>query len=84
MPLIIPANSITGGYVVDNSLRFNDDSSDYVYVEGIYLTKEVMDIYEMGIFDKNDNILFYSYFDQIYKPENVDFKVKFKIEKIYN
>jgi hypothetical protein len=28
MPLIIPANSITGGYVVDNSLRFNKGSSD--------------------------------------------------------
>jgi hypothetical protein len=28
MPLIIPANSITGGYEVDNSLRFNDGSSD--------------------------------------------------------
>jgi hypothetical protein len=30
MPLIIPANSITGGYVVDNSLRFDDGSSDYL------------------------------------------------------
>jgi hypothetical protein len=30
MPLIIPANSITGGYEVDNSLRFNDGSSDYL------------------------------------------------------
>ena len=29
MPLIIPSNSISdGGYVVDNSCRFNDDSSD--------------------------------------------------------
>ena len=28
MPLIIPANSITGGYTVDNSLRFNSGSSD--------------------------------------------------------
>jgi hypothetical protein len=30
MPLIIPANSITGGYTVDNSLRFNSGSSDYL------------------------------------------------------
>jgi hypothetical protein len=30
MPLIIPANSITGGYEVDNSLRFNSGSSDYL------------------------------------------------------
>ena len=30
MPLIIPANSITGGYEVDNSLRFNNDSTDYL------------------------------------------------------
>ena len=28
MPLIIPANSITGGYEVDNSCRFDDGSSD--------------------------------------------------------
>ena len=30
MPLIIPANSITGGFAVDNSLRFDDGSSDYL------------------------------------------------------
>jgi hypothetical protein len=31
MPLIIPSNSISdGGYVVDNSLRFNDGSTDYL------------------------------------------------------
>jgi hypothetical protein len=31
MPLIIPSNSISaGGYEVANSLRFNDDSSDYL------------------------------------------------------
>ena len=28
MPLILGANSLTGGYEVDNSLRFNDGSSD--------------------------------------------------------
>jgi hypothetical protein len=28
MPLILGANSVTGGYEVDNSLRFNRDSSD--------------------------------------------------------
>jgi hypothetical protein len=33
MPLIIPANSITGGYEVDNSLRFDDGSSDYLSIE---------------------------------------------------
>jgi len=30
MPLIIPSNTITGGYEVDNSLRFDDGSSDYL------------------------------------------------------
>jgi hypothetical protein len=30
MPLILGANSVTGGYEVDNSLRFNNDSSDYL------------------------------------------------------
>jgi hypothetical protein len=30
MPLIIPANSITGGFEVANSLRFNSGSSDYL------------------------------------------------------
>jgi hypothetical protein len=31
MPLILGANSLSGGgYEVDNSLRFNDGSSDYL------------------------------------------------------
>ena len=30
MPLIIPANSLIGGYEIDNSLRFNQSSSDYL------------------------------------------------------
>jgi hypothetical protein len=30
MPLILGANSVTGGYEVDNSLRFNDGSTDYL------------------------------------------------------
>jgi hypothetical protein len=31
MPLILGANSLTGGgYEIDNSLRFNDDSTDYL------------------------------------------------------
>jgi hypothetical protein len=30
MPLILGANSLTGGYEVDNSLRFNPSSSDYL------------------------------------------------------
>ena len=30
MPLIIPSNTITGGYEIDNSLRFDDGSSDYL------------------------------------------------------
>jgi hypothetical protein len=30
MPLILGANSVTGGYEVDNSLRFDDGSSDYL------------------------------------------------------
>jgi hypothetical protein len=31
MPFILGANSLTGGgYEIDNSLRFNDGSSDYL------------------------------------------------------
>jgi hypothetical protein len=30
MPLILGANSVTGGYEVDNSLRFESGSSDYL------------------------------------------------------
>ena len=30
MPLILGANSVTGGYEIDNSLRFNTGSSDYL------------------------------------------------------
>jgi hypothetical protein len=34
MPLIIPANSITGGFAVDNSCRFDDGSSDGFSLSG--------------------------------------------------
>jgi hypothetical protein len=30
MPLILGANSVTGGYEIDNSLRFNSGSTDYL------------------------------------------------------
>jgi hypothetical protein len=30
MPLILGANSVSGGYEIDNSLRFNHNSSDYL------------------------------------------------------
>jgi hypothetical protein len=30
MPLILGANSVSGGYEVDNSLRFNAGSSDFL------------------------------------------------------
>ena len=30
MPSILSANTLSSGYDVDNSLRFNDDSSDYL------------------------------------------------------
>jgi hypothetical protein len=30
MPLILGANSVTGGYEIDNSLRFNTGSNDYL------------------------------------------------------
>ena len=30
MSLILPANSLTGGYEIDNSLRFNSGSNDYL------------------------------------------------------
>jgi hypothetical protein len=33
MPLILGANSITGGYEVDNSLRFNDGSADSLSID---------------------------------------------------
>jgi hypothetical protein len=33
MPLILGANSITGGYEVDNSLRFNSGSADHLSID---------------------------------------------------
>jgi hypothetical protein len=37
MPLILGANSVTGGYEVDNSLRFNSGKSDYLQEHQVLL-----------------------------------------------
>jgi hypothetical protein len=47
MSLIIPANSLAGGgYAVDNSLRFNSASSDYLNTDGISTggNRQIMDL----------------------------------------
>jgi hypothetical protein len=43
MPLILGANSVTGGYEVDNSLRFNSGSSDNLTrtVQQVQLSKNL-------------------------------------------
>ena len=38
---ILPANSVTGGYDVENSLRFNDDSSDYLSSHRTHLRRRL-------------------------------------------
>jgi hypothetical protein len=47
MPLILGANSLAGGgYEIDNSLRFNSGSSDYLNKEH----QEVLEIEKLGHF----------------------------------
>jgi hypothetical protein len=49
MPLILGANSVTGGYEVDNSLRFNSGSSDYLSrTPGTQLESKKLDIILYG------------------------------------
>jgi hypothetical protein len=43
MPLILGANSITGGYEVDNSLRFDDGSSDgFSFLDRMVIEKHLL------------------------------------------
>jgi hypothetical protein len=48
MPLILGANSITGGYEVDNSLRFDDGSSDYLSKTVHQVESEKHLLYQLG------------------------------------
>jgi hypothetical protein len=57
MPLILGANSVSGGYEVDNSLRFNGGSSDYlnrtlgtstsrrIYTMSAWVKRSKLDVY---------------------------------------
>lgn len=73
-----------GNEIVTDLTITDEDGSDYVYIQGIYTDNIELDIYEIGIFDQNDDILFYSYNDQIFKPAGVDINVKYKVEKIFS
>lgn len=40
-----------------------------------------MNIYEIGLFDINNNIVFYTYCDLIFKPDNVTFTIWYRVKK---
>ena len=55
MPLIIPSNTISdGGYVVDNSLRFNSGSSDYLTRTPSSATNQ--DLWSLSFWIKRSNL----------------------------
>lgn len=51
------------------------------YIKVIINTRENLTITEFGLFDVDDNILFYTSCNEIYKPKNIDLVIWFKIEK---
>lgn len=60
----------------------SDDNNHYI--ESDINTKEDMNITEIGIFDANDDILFYTYNDLLYKASNMELKLFYRIEKKSN
>jgi hypothetical protein len=54
MPLILGANSVTGGYEVDNSLRFDDGSTDYLNrTLGTPTSQRILDYDLLGLKEEN-------------------------------
>jgi len=55
--------------------------SDYYYMDIEHQMDEKMDVTEIGIFDSDGIIVFYSYFDKIHVPKDVNFFVHYKVSK---
>ena len=68
--------SVIGTYSISRATDAN-----YYYVKAIIDDPVEMTITEIGIFDINDEICFYSYSSPIYKPANVDLYIWYRIEK---
>ena len=55
-------------------------SDEYWYIRGTCKNEYEGYISEMGIFDSDDNLLFYSFFGKLFKPKKMNFTVEYKIE----
>jgi len=60
------------------SIRSDDT---YYYVECLIETFDEIDATEIGVFDNNDDIAFYTKMSELYKPEGVTLFIHYRVEK---
>jgi len=65
----------------DTIYSIEKTEGDKYYVKIIINTEEAMSIKEIGLFDTNDDIMFYSRCSEIYKPANVNLVIWYRIDK---
>lgn len=65
-------------YTVTRNIEISSDTN-YKYITVLVRDKEAFNFTEVGFFDSNDDMIFYSYHSAIYKPENVYIKIRLKI-----
>lgn len=67
-------------FTTRRNIEISEDA-DYKYITVLVRDKEAFEFTEVGFFDSNDDMIFYSYHSTIYKPENVYVKIRLKIRK---
>lgn len=60
----------------------NKANMDFYYIDFEHKMDEKLDVTEMGIFNE-DGIVFYSYFDKIHVPVDVNFFIHYRISKTH-
>lgn len=76
----VVTNSLQSMLASGTDLQFAEDN-DYYYISWEYHEKPTEDIRELGIFNKDNFLIFYTRLSNLHKPDVVDLNVHFKIEK---
>jgi hypothetical protein len=63
------------------SITTSGSDNNYYYINTTINDGITMPITEIGLFDNDDNLKFYTYCSQIYKPSTVMFKIHYRISK---
>ena len=57
------------------------ENGDYYYLDFIIPEGQALNIKEIGIFNNQNNMMFYSFMSPMFKPSNVEIKMHYRIQK---